>query len=77
MKKGLLKVAGAINTHNGEVCAHIEMIDEHNGYVTVKPGSAITMEALQAGNGLGIHSDNITIYDGSNLSGLYGIHIMF
>lgn len=72
MKKGLLKVAGAINTYNGKVCAHIEMIDERRGYVIVKPGSDITMEALQAGNGNGIHSDYITIHSYS-----HGIHIMF
>jgi hypothetical protein len=57
MKEGLLKVAGAINTLNGEACAHIEMIDEHRGYVQVKTSSWINLEALGAGNGYGIHSD--------------------
>lgn len=57
MKRGLLKVAGAINTLNGEVCAHIEMIDEHRGYIQVTHGSEISTGALEAGNGYGTHSD--------------------
>lgn len=61
MKEGLLKVAGAINTLNGEACAHIEMIDEHRGYVQVKPGSQITMEAIRAGNGYGTYGSEAII----------------